>query len=49
MTKRHQISWQIGMALAVGLTVGMFLGCGGDGAKPAKAGAVVVTYYYLPL
>ena len=32
------------------LTIAGLIGCGGgSGAAPAKADAVVVTYYYLPL
>ncbi len=38
------------LALAVVLAFGGLVGCGGGGgAKMAKADAVVVTYYYLPL
>jgi hypothetical protein len=36
------------LAVAAALAVGGFIGCGG-GATVAKADAVVVTYYYLPL
>ena len=50
MTKRQQVSWKAGMALAAVLSVGVVAGCGGgNGGAPAKADAVVVTYYYLPL
>ena len=36
--------------LAAVLATGAFVGCGGGGgATMAKADAVVVTYYYLPL
>lgn len=38
------------LALAAVLAIGALVGCGGGGgAKMAKADAVVVTYYYLPL
>jgi len=39
------------LALAATLAIGGLMGCGGGGgdAKMAKADAVVVTYYYLPL
>lgn len=49
MTKRQQCIGPIGFALVALLAIGAFAGCGGGGAKPVKADAVVVTYYYLPL
>jgi ABC-type glycerol-3-phosphate transport system substrate-binding protein len=38
------------LLLAALLTIAGLVGCGGErGGAPAKADAVVVTYYYLPL
>ena len=40
----------VALTLAILLSIGGFVGCGGGGgAKMARADAVVVTYYYLPL
>jgi len=50
MAKWRRFSLAAALALATWLATGGLLGCGGgNGAVVAKADAVVVTYYYLPL
>lgn len=50
MMTRGRFPGAAGLALAALFAVGVLAGCGGGGgAKLAKADAVVVTYYYLPL
>ena len=50
MKKSSRRAGTAALALAAMVAIGGLLGCGGgSGAKTAKADAVVVTYYYLPL
>lgn len=49
MARSKQRSLRAALALATLLAIGGLAGCGGGGASVAKADAVVVTYYYLPL
>ena len=50
MMTRGRFPGAAALALATLFAIGALAGCGaGGGAKPAKADAVVVTYYYLPL
>ncbi len=50
MVRFNRLSGGAALALAAMLAIGGLVGCGGgSGASMAKADAVVVTYYYLPL
>ena len=50
MANTKAFSVRRALTLAAVLAIGGLVGCGGGGgAKMAKADAVVVTYYYLPL